>query len=161
MSNILKEINAAATAAVKTALAEAGMPAVMLAKEVYEEIPRPSAKIIFGDTTASVYTEGTAERTCEIIAVWNAPDVNEYKLDCMAAQQVVEDYLLSHGIALESGRILFVREIRSNIANACVMMRFSVTAYAALDDGDMDGGDSGELMEYLNLRMDPENETEE
>lgn len=154
--NILKEVNAAATAAVKNALQQAGMSAKMLAKEVYEEIPRPSAKIIFGTTTASVYTEGTAARQCEIIAVWNAPDVEEYKLDCLAAQQVIEDYILANGIALESGRILFVDEIRSSIADACVVMRMTVTAYSPLQSADPDGGDSGELMENLAMQMNTE-----
>lgn len=149
--NILQEINAAATMAVKNALEEAAMPAMMLAKEVYEEIPRPSAKVIFGDTTAVVYTKGVAERTCEIIAVWNAPDVVEYKLDCLMAQQVIEDYIMAHGLVMEDGRILFVDEIRSSIANACVMMRFSVTAYAAIESGEYDGGDSGEPMEHLDI----------
>lgn len=155
--NVLQEVNAAATAAVKTALERAGMPAKMLAKEVYEEIPRPSAKIIFGDTTVAWGGVGTLERKCELIAVWNAPDTDCYKLDCLAAQQVIEEYLMVYGLELESGAVIYVEEIQSTVADAAVLMRFAVTMHTTITPGGEEGaGDSGELMEILQLNVNTE-----
>lgn len=155
----LKTLNAAVTATVKEALERAGMRCPMLAKEVYENIPRPSAKIIFGDTRITETGPGNFERTCEIIAVWNAPDIYEFKLDCLAAQDAVEPYLLSEGIVLPDGDMLEVTEVRSVIGDAAVLMRFSVTDYGFIVPGEGDeGGDSGELMGILNLNYESEDE---
>lgn len=147
----LAEINAAATRAVKCALDGAGIQSEMLAKEVYENIPRPSAKIIFGETKVTRNGLDTWERTCELIAVWNAPNVVTFKLDCLAAQQAVELYLLREGLCVPCKRHLPVLEVKSSIENAAVIMRFSVTDYGTID-GETDGED-GEIMEDLYTSM--------
>lgn len=148
----LKTINAAATKAVSNALERAELPHEMLAREVYENIPRPSAKLIFGETKTVRNGLGSWERECSLIAVWNAPNLERYKLDCLTAQEAIESYLLQNGVALPDGAVLPVLRTESYIQDAAVLVQFSVTAYGDFEE-DAYAGDEGEPMERLESRF--------
>lgn len=156
MMHTPEEINAAVTATVKTALKNAGMADTMLAKDVYEEIPRPSAKVIFGKTKISRYSGSTWQRECRIVVAWNAPNVYTFKIDCLRAQQVIEEYLLKNGIRMEDGTVLSVDEIEGEIIEAAVILAFSVSEIGQIEGFVSPDEEDTELMEILQTTYEQE-----
>ena len=141
------ELNRAATAAVSAALAAAGKSVPMLAREVYEELPRPSAKILVGKITLEAVNAAAYRRTAELAAVWNAPDIYTYKLDCLDAADTISAALASSGIRLADGQTLYPDDgrITTEIIDAAVILRFTLTDTGTLDTEDGDA----EVMEKL------------
>lgn len=156
MMHTPEEINAAVTLAVKTALQNAAMVDTMLAKDVYEDIPRPSAKVIFGETKISRYSGSTWQRTCQIVVAWNAPNVYTFKIDCLRAQQVIEEYLLTNGVRMEDGTVLSVDEIAGSIIEAAVLLTFSVSEIGQIGDLACLDEDDEEPMELLHTTYEQE-----
>lgn len=151
----LEQLDKAVTAAVKTALS-GSITATVLGRELYDNIPRPSLKVVFGDGTLETYNGASYKRTQKIAVVYYPGDPEAFKTECMRVQQRLEWYFLLNMLDCD-GEMVDIHEVNSAFSSpdggygVALVVSFTAEIYGEGGYTDISAPDSGnaEIMMIL------------